>query len=103
MSAARDDAPAPPAADGRGAWRVVARREFWVRLRDRGFLISTSITLVVLSGFILFHRYGGSSGPASFDLGTVGSGSPEVGQLVQQLGRDQSVSVHLRPLTNRAE
>lgn len=51
----------------RGSWLLVMRREFWVRLRDRGFLISTSITVVVLSGFIVASAVGGSSTP-SFDL-----------------------------------
>jgi ABC-2 type transport system permease protein len=51
----------------RGSWLLVMRREFWVRLRDRGFLISTSITVVVLSGFIVASSVGGSSTP-SFDL-----------------------------------
>jgi ABC-2 type transport system permease protein len=92
VSAERDDA----RADDRGVWRVVARREFWVRLRDRGFLISTSITLVVLSGFILFHRYGGSGGPATFELGTLGPGSAQTAPLVQQLAHDQSVTVHVQ-------
>ena len=33
----------------RGAWKLVAARDFSVRLRDKGFLISTAITLTVVS------------------------------------------------------
>jgi ABC-2 type transport system permease protein len=51
-------------------WRVVAARDFWVRLRDKGFVISTMITLSVLSVFILIRAYTG--GPDSFQLGYVG-------------------------------
>ena len=51
-------------------WRVVAARDFWVRLRDKGFVISTMITLTVLSVFILIRAYTG--GPESFQLGYVG-------------------------------
>jgi ABC-2 type transport system permease protein len=58
-----------PAPTDRGMWRVVAARDFWVRLRDKGFVISTAITLTILSVFILLRAYGG--GPGSFDLGYV--------------------------------
>jgi ABC-2 type transport system permease protein len=51
-------------------WRVVAARDFSVRLRDKGFVISTAITLSVLSVFILLRAYGGG-GPGSFELGYV--------------------------------
>ena len=57
-------------ATDRGMWRVVAARDFWVRLRDQGFVISTMITLSVLSVFILIRAYTG--GPDSFQLGYVG-------------------------------
>jgi ABC-2 type transport system permease protein len=59
-----------PAVTDRGMWRVVAARDFWVRLRDKGFVISTMITLTVLSVFILIRAYTG--GPESFQLGYVG-------------------------------
>ena len=29
----------------RGAWRLVAARDFWVRLRERSFLISTILNI----------------------------------------------------------
>jgi ABC-2 type transport system permease protein len=54
----------------RGMWRVVAGRDFRVRLRDRGFMISTGITLTVLTGFILFRAY--ALRPDTFLVGTVG-------------------------------
>jgi ABC-2 type transport system permease protein len=57
----------------RGIWRVVASRDFRVRFRDKGFVISTSITLTVLTVFILLRALGG--GPDSFELGSVGDGS----------------------------
>lgn len=55
----------------RGAWILVTRREFWVRLRDRGFLISTAITLTVLSVFILANAAVGDRRP-QFRLAAVG-------------------------------
>jgi ABC-2 type transport system permease protein len=59
-----------PAVTDRGMWRVVAARDFSVRLRDKGFAISTAITVTVLSIFILLRAYAG--GPDSFDLAVVG-------------------------------
>ena len=59
-----------PAVTDRGMWRVVAARDFSVRLRDKGFAISTAITVTVLSIFILLRAYSG--GPDSFDLAVVG-------------------------------
>ena len=41
-----------------------------MRLRDKGFVISTGITITVLSIFILIRAY--ASGPDSFDLAVVG-------------------------------
>ena len=58
----------------RGMWRVVAGRDFRVRLRDKGFVISTAITSTVLSIFILIRAYGGAGRP-SYDLGYVRDGS----------------------------
>lgn len=56
----------------RGAWRLVAVRDFSVRLRDKGFIISTAITLTVLSTLILLGAYGGD-GTTSFRLGLAGA------------------------------
>ena len=61
----------------RGMWLVVARRDFWVRLRDRGFVISTAITLIVLSIFILLGAFSGDEA-SSFRLGLAGPGAQTV-------------------------
>ena len=37
----------------RGTWRLVARRDFWVRVRERSFLISTLINIAVISILVL--------------------------------------------------
>ncbi len=75
----------------RGMWRVVAARDFRVRLRDKGFVISTLITLTVLSTFILIRALGG--GPDSFDLGYVGDRAvaDRVAALADRGGIDVSV------------
>lgn len=75
----------------RGTWRVVAARDFWVRLRDKGFVISTSITLTVLTIFILLRAYGG--GPDRFELGAVEDRSlaDRVASLGERSGLDVTV------------
>lgn len=62
---------ARPRATDRGMWRLVARRDFWVRLRERSFLISTLINLAVISILIVLRTLSGG-GTSSFELGVVG-------------------------------
>ena len=79
----------------RGAWLVVARREFWVRLRDKGFLISTAITVMVLVGVIVANAVTGDTRP-SFDLvltEDVRDLQPEVAEVARARGVDLAVSV----------
>jgi ABC-2 type transport system permease protein len=88
----------------RGAWRLVARRDFWVRLRDKGFLISTVITLAVFTVFILIGAYGGGGG-LTFDLGLVGSASRTLGPLVVRAGPSEEATIRTRDVDDvrRAE
>jgi ABC-2 type transport system permease protein len=87
----------------RGMWLVVARRDFWVRLRDRGFVISTAITLVVLSIFILLRAYTGDDAP-SFRLGIVESGVSAVADAsdVEAAGERRGVDVTTVPYDDAA-
>ena len=71
MSDGLAEAPRPT---DRGAWRLVAARDFTVRLRDKGFVISTAITLTVLSVFILLRAFGGSDEAPVYRVGLVGDG-----------------------------
>jgi ABC-2 type transport system permease protein len=64
----------------RGDWAIVARREFVERARDRGFVISTAITLLILVIIIVVSSL--LDRGASFDLGVVGEESEAVGRLV---------------------
>ncbi|HEX9717966.1 MAG TPA: ABC transporter permease [Actinomycetota bacterium] len=65
----------------RGAFRLVARREFVERARDRSFIVSTAITLLVLVGFILVNAFLG--GETRFELGVVGEGSRATARAVE--------------------
>ena len=75
----------------RGSWRLVARREFWVRLRDKGFLISTAITVTVLSVFILVNAVAGNTTP-SFRLAVAEADRP-FADIVEQVAHDMNVGL----------
>ena len=77
----------------RGTWRLVARRDLWVRLRDRGFVVSTLISMTVLTVIIVIRAAGGS-GPPSFTLGVVAASSVADG--APAVGRSIGVEVDVR-------
>lgn len=78
----------------RGAVPIVARREFVERIRDKGFLISTGITLLVLVVFV-----GAGSllaGGTSYDVGLAGADAHALEQRVvdRAAALDIEVAVH---------
>jgi len=85
----------------RRMWPIVARREFVERARDRGFQVSTVITLLLLVGVIVvsaaFNR------PTSFDLVVVGAGSEVLGGEVRVAADALGFEVHVLALPDRAE
>jgi ABC-2 type transport system permease protein len=82
------------------SWPIVARREFVERARDRGFLISTAITLAILVGVIVlgavFNR------GTRFDLGVVGPDSRSIGEHVVTASAALGVDVTLVDLGDEA-
>jgi ABC-2 type transport system permease protein len=87
----------------RGTWRLVAARDFWVRLRERSFLISTLLNVAVISILVLARASGGIGGPPSFDLGVVG-GADElaIANAAAALGQEHAITVTVRPLDDAA-
>jgi len=81
-------------------WPIVARREFVERARDRGFVIATAITLLILVGVIvisaLFNR------GTEFDLGVVGAESRSIGEQVVAASAALDVKVALVELPDEA-
>jgi ABC-2 type transport system permease protein len=77
---------------------LVARREFVERARDRSFLISTAITIVVLVGFIvgtsLLNR------GTRFDLGVVGVDARATAEQVVDAGKALGFEVTVRDYPN---
>ncbi len=85
----------------RSLWPIVARREFVERVRDRGFQVSTTITLVLLIGIIvisaLFNR------PTTFDLAVVGEGSDAIARDVVAAANALDIGVDVHELADAAQ
>ncbi len=58
----QQQAPAPRYTTPANAWAVVTRREIGVKLRDKAFLTSTAITLVLIIGMAVFSIFMGNRG-----------------------------------------
>lgn len=85
----------------RSLWPIVARREFVERIRDRGFQVSTTITIVLLVGIILitalFNR------PTRFDLAVVGEGSDAIARDVALAATALDIGIDIHRLTDEAQ
>ena len=85
----------------RRKWPIVARREFVERARDRGFQVSTAITLLLLVGVIVVSAAFNRS--TSFDLVVVGVGSEVLGGEVRVAADALGFEVKVLALPDRAE
>ena len=85
----------------RRMWPIVARREFVERVRDRGFQVSTAITLLLLVGVIVISA--ALNRPTSFDLVVVGAGSEVLGGKVRVAADALGIELHVFALPDRAE
>jgi ABC-2 type transport system permease protein len=85
----------------RRLWPIVARREFVERARDRGFQVSTAITLLLLTGVIVISA--AVNRPTSFDLVVVGEGSDAIGREVRAAADALGIEVTVRQLADQAE
>lgn len=76
-------------------WALVAQRELSVRLRDKTFILSTILSLVVIVGIFAFQAWN-STKDTTYDL-AVTSHSQEMGQTVEQSAPevDDNVSINL--------
>jgi ABC-2 type transport system permease protein len=88
----------------RGAWRLVAVRDFWVRLRERSFVISTLLNVAVISVLVLAGATGGIGAAPSFDLGVVG-GPDElaIADAAAQQAKDAKITLRVHPYETSGE
>jgi ABC-2 type transport system permease protein len=89
----------------RGTWRLVAVRDFWVRLRERSFLISTLLNVAVISVLVLARASGGLGGGApSFDLGVFGGADVHgIADAAVQRAEDGKITLRVHPFETAAE
>jgi ABC-2 type transport system permease protein len=84
-----------PDISARRMWLVVAKRDFWVRLRERGFVISTALTMTVLTVFVLLKAYGGG-GAAHFRLGIAGDSNAVPTELLSAQAKAAGVTLTIQ-------
>ncbi|MFC9873807.1 ABC transporter permease [Nocardia salmonicida] len=86
-----------------GVWRIVAAREIAVKLRDRNFVISTVVTLVVILASLVLTGYL-SSRPDKIDVAITGSDTSVVLETANTLASNAGTDVSFiaRPVADQA-
>jgi ABC-2 type transport system permease protein len=82
------------------AIRLVARREFTERLRDRSFLISTAITVLILLAVAVLPRLLGFGEAPTFDVATTGPRADAERAAIEAQAAAFDVDVQLRNVDN---
>jgi ABC-2 type transport system permease protein len=82
------------------AIRLVARREFTERLRDRSFLISTAITVLILLAVAVLPRLLGFGEAPTFDVATTGPRADAERAAIEAQAAAFDVDVQLRDVDN---
>ena len=77
---------------------LVARREVTERVRDRSFIISTIVGVVLLGAFAFVPRLLGLGDPDEFVLGVVGDGSSELADTVETAAPNFGIVVTSEPI-----
>jgi ABC-2 type transport system permease protein len=75
--------------------RLTARREVVERTRDRAFLISTAVTLLILAAVIVVPKLFGADSN-TFDVGLVGSASQRLGPALTSQAAASNVRIRLQ-------
>lgn len=83
--------------------RLVAGREMFDRLRNRGFVLGTAVTLLLVLGFVIVPTFFEDDTPPSFDLGVVGDVAPQFESALQAAATGQDAEVAVEPVADRAE
>ncbi|WP_328711783.1 ABC transporter permease [Nocardia salmonicida] len=86
-----------------GVWRIVAAREIAVKLRDRNFVISTVVTLVVILASLVLTGYL-SSRPDKIDVAITGTDTSVVLETANTLASNAGTDVSFiaRPVADQA-
>ncbi|MCW2581893.1 MAG: ABC-type Na+ efflux pump, permease component [Klenkia sp.] len=83
-----------------GQVRLVAGREMSTRVRDKGFIVSSVVIVLLVVGLMVFQLVSGSQTQTS-TIGVVG-GSPQVEQALVRSGESVGVEVEVTELADEA-
>lgn len=81
--------------------RLVAAREVGDRIRNKGFLVGTLVTLLLVVGFVVGPTLFGSDETPAFDLGVVGEVDPLFVESVEATAASQEVEVTIEQVADR--
>ena len=81
--------------------RLVGGREITDRMRNRGFVLSTLVTLLIVVGFIVVPTFFEDDTPPSFDLGVVGESPALFDDAVASAAAAQEVEVTVSSVADR--
>lgn len=81
--------------------RLVAAREVGDRIRNKGFLVGTLVTLLLVVGFVVGPTLFGSDETPAFDLGVVGEVDPLFAESVEATAASQEVEVTIEQVADR--
>ncbi|MEV0250824.1 ABC transporter permease [Nocardia sp. NPDC050712] len=84
-----------------GLWRIVAQREIVVKLRDRNFLVSTVITIVVIVATLAISGFM-SNRTEQVEVATSGAGTGQVIEVANTLAAGKKVEFTARPEADTA-
>jgi len=87
----------------RDAVRLVIRRELTERTRQRAFVISTGVTLLIVLAIAIVPGLFGGDGPKKFDVGVVGPAGSPLAEALPRVDLGARTEVHTRPVADRAE
>jgi ABC-2 type transport system permease protein len=81
---------------------TVAKREFVERFRDRSFLISTGVVLLILLAVTVLPRLLGFGDPSTWKVGLVGGASAPLAQAVPAAQQAVDARIEVRTLSSAA-
>ena len=81
--------------------RLVAGREVRDRIRNKGFVIGTLVTLLLVVGFVVVPALVADDEPPAIDLGVVGEVDPLFADAAARSATSQDAEVSLEPVADR--
>jgi ABC-2 type transport system permease protein len=81
---------------------LVAVRDFRERITSRAFQVSTGLTLVLVSAFILLPSLLGADDPQTWAVGTVGAAPPQLKSAVELAAADPETTVEISEFSDVA-